>query len=140
MFELPDAILVPVAGHLLLMIFLFVMVSLKRMQAVKQTSLQIDDLANKHNEPEASRRWVNNLNNQFELPPLFYALIALLYATDQVTAFMVTCAWIFLIGRILHTWVQASGDNVSLRGQVFMINFLALIAMWVMFLAIQWGF
>lgn len=134
MFALPDAILFPVAGHLALIIFLFVMVSIKRMQAVKSTALQIDDLAQKGNEPEASRRWANNLNNQFELPMLFYALVALLYATDQVSFFMVTCAWIFLIGRILHTYVQTSGDNVSLRGQVFMINFLALIAMWVVFL------
>ncbi len=139
MFELPDALLVPVAGHLLLIVFLFVMVSIKRMQAVKQEKLLIDDLAHKGNEPEASRRWANNLNNQFELPMLFYPLVALLYATDEVSQFTVTCAWIFLIGRLLHTAVQTSGDNVSLRGQVFMINFLALIAMWVVFLAARWG-
>lgn len=139
MFQLPDAILLPVTGHLLLILFLFCVVSFKRMQAVKQTDLHINDLARKEMEPERSRRWVHNLNNQFEVPFLFYALIALLYATDSVTEIMVVGAWLFLAGRVLHSYVQVSGDNVGLRGKVFTINFLALGAMWAWFLMTRWG-
>lgn len=138
MFALPDIILVPVFGHLVLIFFLFMMVSIKRMTAVAQGELQTDDLAYKSNEPEASRRWVNNLNNQFEVPVLFYALIALLYATGSVNWFYVSFAFLFLFGRMIHTFVQVSADNVGLRGKVFTINFLALVCMWLMFFFDRW--
>ena len=138
MFTLPDIILLPVFGHLALIFFLFVMVSIKRMSAVAQGNLQTDDLAYKSNEPEASRRWVNNLNNQFEVPILFYVLIALLYDTDSVNMSYVVLAFVFLAGRILHTVVQVSGDNVGLRGKVFVINFLAVACMWLVFFFDRW--
>ena len=138
MFALPDVILVPVFGHLALIFFLFVMVSIKRMSAVAQGNLQTDDLAYKSNEPEASRRWANNLNNQFEVPVLFYVLIALLYATDSVNVSYLVLAFVFLAGRILHTFIQVSGDNVGLRGKVFTINFLAVACMWLVFFFDRW--
>lgn len=138
MFNEPDVILIPVFGHLALIVFLFVMVSIKRMQAVRDGSLQIDSLAHKGAEPEASRRWVNNLNNQFELPLLFYALIALVYATGSLHWKYLVLGFVFLIGRLLHTAVQVTGDNVGLRGKVFMINFLALACMWLLFFFDRW--
>lgn len=138
MFTLPDVILVPVFGHLALVFFLFVMVSVKRMSAVAQGNLQTNDLAHKSNEPEASRRWANNLNNQFEVPVLFYALIVLLYATDAVNWIYVVLAFLFFVGRILHTVVQVSGDNVGLRGKIFVINFLAVACMWLVFFFDRW--
>ncbi len=138
MFALPDIILLPVFGHLMSVFFLFVMVSIKRMQAVGRGEIQTDDLAHKTNEPEASRRWANNLNNQFEVPTLFYALIALLYATGSVNWIYVAFAFLFLFGRIVHTIVQVTGDNVSLRGKVFTINFLALACMWLILFMDRW--
>jgi len=133
MFSLPDAILLPVLGHLTLVLFLFVIVSLKRSAAVNQGLIETNDLAHKANEPELSRRWANNLNNQFELPVFFYALVALLYATGTVNWIYVALAWVFLIGRILHMAVQVTTDNVALRGGVFTVNFLALACMWLVF-------
>ena len=38
-------------------------------------------------------------------------------------------AWVFVAGRVIHTLVQTLTDNVQLRGQVFMINFLAVAAL-----------
>lgn len=139
MFTLPDAILLPVAGHLLLVFFLFAAVSIQRQKAVHEKIIELDDLAKKDNEPEHSRRWVNNLNNQFEVPVLFYAIVAMLFATGSVTELQVGLAWLFLIGRVLHSVVQVSGDNVQLRGVVFTMNFLAVFAMWALFLLFRWG-
>ncbi|GAB4193554.1 MAG: hypothetical protein Tsb002_24130 [Wenzhouxiangellaceae bacterium] len=41
-------------------------------------------------------------------------------------------AWIFVVGRFLHSGVQILTTNIRLRGMVFTINFLAVLAMWVM--------
>ena len=135
MTTLPDAILWPVALHLALVLALFVAVSITRMRAVRRGDVSgTGHFARKGAEPEASRRYAANLGNQFELPAFFYALVALLYATDSITATQVALAWIFLIGRLIHTAVQTQTDNVPLRGMVFGINFLALVAMWAFFL------
>ena len=59
---------------------------------------------------------------------IFYALVVLLIALGKVTMFDVIAAWVFVAGRVIHTLVQTLTDNVPLRGHVFMINFLAVMA------------
>ena len=102
--------------------------------ATRQDGVDYSDLAWKGREPVRSRRWAKNLDNQFQLPMLFYALIALLFATGLVTTVQIWLAWVFLAGRLVHTGVQTMGDNVWLRGMVFTINYLALTGMWLLFL------
>ena len=135
MIALPNAILWPVALHLMLVLGLFSMVSFTRMRAVRRGEVGgVDHFSRKDAEPDGSRRYAANLNNQFELPTFFHALIAVLLATDAVTGMQVALAWAFLIGRIIHTGVQTQTDNVPLRGVVFGISFSALIIMWGIFL------
>jgi hypothetical protein len=60
---------------------------------------------------------------------IFYALVVLLIALGRVTLVDVIAAWVFVAGRVIHTLVQTLTDNVPLRGNVFMINFLAVMAL-----------
>jgi hypothetical protein len=39
-------------------------------------------------------------------------------------------AWLFVIGRVVHSGVQILSANIRLRGLVFTINFLAVLLMW----------
>ncbi len=133
MLDKPTDILWPVFGHLLLIQVLFLMVSIRRWQAVRAEDAQYSDLAWARQEPELSRRWAKNLDNQFQVPMLVYTLVALLFAVGQVTPGQIVLAWIFLAGRVLHTLVQVGGDNVQMRGIVFTINYVALSAMWLLF-------
>jgi len=133
---LPEAILWPVAVHLTVVLALFCMLSITRMGAIRRGEVPggANAFARKGTEPEASRRYAATLNNQFELPIFFHALVALLFAADAVTGVQVALAWAFAIGRVAHALVQTQSDVVPLRGAVFGINFLALIAMWIIFL------
>ena len=72
-----------------------------------------------------------NLRNQFEWPILFYA-VCLLVMVNPAAAHPahLWLAWLFIAGRILHTGVQVLTANVRLRGVVFTVNFLAVLAMW----------
>jgi len=47
----------------------------------------------------------------------------------------VALAWVFVIGRVLHSLVQIATANVRLRGLVFTINFVAVLAMWALVVA-----
>ena len=60
---------------------------------------------------------------------VWIAALLLILAT-QVTTWDIAAAWVFLIGRMIHTAVQCTGDDVGLRGQVFTINFLGVL--WLM--------
>lgn len=85
--------------------------------------------------------WINreskvsaNLSNQFEWPILYFAICVLLISQYQtVNPAYIWAAWIFLFGRVVHTGVQVLTDDTRLRGLVFMINFLAVLAMWFLY-------
>lgn len=128
------ALLWPVVGHLVLVQVLFAMVSLRRHQAVRAGDAAVNDFA-WGQEPERSRRWARNLDNQFQLPMLFHVLVALIFATGVGGLPEVVLAWAFLLGRLAHSWVQVSGDDVTLRGRVFAISYVGLSLMWLVWLA-----
>jgi hypothetical protein len=77
-----------------------------------------------------------NLRNQFEWPVLFHVVcLLLLLEPAAIRQVHVWLAWLFILGRILHTGVQVLTANVRLRGIVFTVNFLAVLAMWGLLLA-----
>jgi hypothetical protein len=141
-----DAVVVtPAAMHLLLPLFLhfglvvclYAGLTWARLVAVRRGEAAKNDFARADGDPPLSARIQRNLANQFEAPVFIWIAAILLILTTHVTVWDVAAAWVFLIGRLIHTAVQCSGDNVALRGQVFTINFLGVL--WLMahaFLAI----
>lgn len=78
-------------------------------------------------EPRASA----NLSNQFEWPVLFFAVSIILLARPEFyNTLHLWLAWIFVFGRVIHSVVHIFTTNIKLRGTVFNINFLAVLAMW----------
>jgi len=72
-----------------------------------------------------------NLSNQFEWPVFFYAACLLLIQSQSVAAHAIWFAWMFILGRVAHSYVQILTTNIRLRGLVFTINFLAAIGLWI---------
>jgi hypothetical protein len=118
---------------------LYAWLTVVRMGAVKRGEVEYSCFVTGREEPREIARVTRNLSNQFELPVIFYALVVLLIVLGRVGTIDVIAAWVFVAGRVLHTLVQTLIDNVPLRGQVFMINFLAVAVLvgHVMTLAIQ---
>ena len=72
-----------------------------------------------------------NLSNQFEWPVLFYAACVIVIARPELyQPVYLWCAWVFIIGRLIHSAVQILTANVRLRGAIFTINFIAVVYMW----------
>jgi len=75
-----------------------------------------------------------NLSNQFEWPLLYFVIIVLISLEGApVSTMYVALAWVFFLGRLLHSAVQIGTGNLRLRGLVFTVNFLAVAAMWVLY-------
>lgn len=135
----PDAaFLAPFLLHFALVLALYVALTSARLTAVRQGKAAYGDFARASGDPPAAARIARNLSNQFEAPLFAYFAALFLLWQEQVTAFDIGAAWLFLAGRVIHTLVQTRTDNVRLRGQVFMINFVGVVALmghvaWVVF-------
>lgn len=124
------ALLLPLFLHFGLVVGLYVLLTWARLVVVRRGEAAKTDFARADGDPPLSARIQRNLANQFEATPFAWIAAVLLILTGQVNAWDIGAAWVFLIGRGIHTWVQCSGDDVSLRGRVFTINFLGLL--WLM--------
>jgi len=129
MLQSASSILWPMLAHIAWVVLLYAWLTYARWVAVKRGEVDYSSFAFNRDEPAAVARIRLNLANQFELPAIFYALVVLLIALDKVTVFDVIAAWVFVAGRVIHTLVQTLTDNVGLRGNVFTINFLAVVAL-----------
>ena len=123
------SILWPMLAHVAWVVLLYVWLTYARWVAVQRGEVDYSSFEFNREEPPAAARIRLNLANQFEWPVVFYALVVLLIALGKVTLFDVIAAWVFVIGRVIHTLVQCLTDNVPLRGQVFTINFVAVLAL-----------
>jgi hypothetical protein len=123
-------LLLPLFLHFGLVVGLYAALTWARLIAVRRGEAAKNDFARADGDPPLSARIQRNLANQFEAPLFVWVAALVLIQTSQVTSWDVAAAWVFLAGRLIHTAVQCSGDNVALRGQVFTINFLGLL--WLM--------
>lgn len=131
-------LLLPLFLHFGLVVCLYAGLTWARLVVVRRGEAAKNDFARADGDPPLSARLQRNLANQFEAPIFVWVAAILLILTSDVTVWDVAAAWVFLIGRLIHTAVQCGGDNVALRGQVFTINFLGIL--WLMahaFLAVS---
>jgi hypothetical protein len=122
-------ILWPMLAHVGLIVILYAWLTVVRVSAVRSGEATYSCYVFGRDEPPHITRISRNLSNQFELPVIFYAMVVLLIATDEVNLLDVIAAWVFILGRVIHTLVQTRTDNVPLRGNVFVINFVAVLVL-----------
>ncbi len=119
------SILWPMLAQIGLTFLLYAWLTIERTRAVRSGETEYACFVLGRDEPHDIARITRNLANQFELPVIFYALVAMLIALGRVTMVDVILAWTFVVGRVIHTLVQTQTDNVPLRGRVFLLNFVA---------------
>ncbi len=123
-----SSLILPLFTHVLLCTVLYAFLTVARAPAVWGVGQRKDGSNPFSNiQPKISA----NLSNQFEWPLFFYIAIVLLIATGEpIDSVQIYLAWVFVVGRVLHSIVQIFTDNIRLRGMVFTINFAAVLAMW----------
>lgn len=75
-------------------------------------------------------RWkADNYNHLMEQPTLFYATaLALAVLGDQSTLSLML-AWAYVLLRVVHSLVQATGSRITVRFAVFFVSSLVLFAL-----------
>ena len=73
----------------------------------------------------------NNITNLFEFPIIFYFFIILTISLDLSNTFLISCAWVYLILRIIHSIIHIMYRNTLSRGAVWIFSQTALFLMFV---------
>lgn len=81
-------------------------------------------------EPRDSAEIRRHLQNQFEMPLLFFVGIGFLVATDAVTALDGWLAWGFVASRVFHSFGALRGP-LWLRHAAFSVGALLVAGLWV---------
>jgi hypothetical protein len=121
--------------HVCWVVFLYILLTIFRAPAIWGVDTKSEAIKKRVLlEPRISA----NLSNQFEWPLLFYtACILTIISGHADDVIQLSLAWIFVAGRLIHSYVQILTKNIRLRGAVFTINFLAAFGMWVRLVVIN---
>ena len=112
---------------------LIAMVGLRR-QTLVSGETKIRDIAlGEPNWPTRATQVGNCYRNQFELPVLFYALIALALPLRHADLFIVLMSWIFVITRLIHAGVFVTSNDLGRRSIAWIAGALVLLVMWLYF-------
>jgi hypothetical protein len=71
--------------------------------------------------------------DQFELPVLFYVLVALALPLRHADLVVVTLSWVFVVTRFAHAGIFVTSNDVRNRSLAWYAGVLVLLAMWLYF-------
>ena len=81
--------------------------------------------------PDDATKRAANFRNQFELPVLFYAVVAFALLTKGADLPMIALAWLFVLTRVIHAAIHVGPNKVRLRTPAYALGFLILLIMWI---------
>lgn len=126
------AIFWPMILHVALVYGVYVLIGLRRRQAVQSGRATINQFRENQTEPVESLFVRNNLANQFELPMLFHVVCLALYVTAGAGFLAVVVAWIFSLSRLVHAAIHITSNRIRYRQPAFVAGFLAVGLLWVL--------
>ena len=105
-----------------------------RRSALVSKETKIRDIAlGQQNWPTRATQIGNCFKNQFELPVLFYVLIALALPIRHADLVIVMLSWVFVVTRFVHAGIFVSSNDLNQRSLAWFAGVLVLLAMWVYF-------
>lgn len=75
----------------------------------------------------------DNFRNLFEVPVLFYVLIAFALTLENIPKWLTVGAWSFVALRYIHSFIHCTYNKVMHRFVAFGLSFLIIIALWTSF-------
>ena len=126
-----EATIWPVIAHVALVFCLYLLLSMRRMRAVREGRARSEQFRENREEPAESLVVKNALANQFELPVLFYAVSILLYLVDADNPATVAGGWLFVALRYAHAYVHVTSNRLRYRRPLFIAGLAVLFLLWI---------
>ncbi len=122
----PNLIFLPVLVHMLLIFSLYIRLAVAKRRSAGEVDPKVTALDPKA-WPEQVVKISNNIANQFETPILFYVLSVILFLTDNVSVFSVSLMGLYVVSRIVHSFIHTGSNYVPVRMKVFLVGTLMLL-------------
>lgn len=126
-----EATIWPMIAHVALVFCLYLLLSTRRVGAVKDGRARPDQFRENREEPAESLVVKNAIANQFELPVLFYAVSILLYLVDADNPVTVAGGWLFVALRYAHAYVHVTSNRLRYRRSLFIAGLLVVMLLWI---------
>lgn len=127
-------VLLPVFIQIGLTFALLFGMAVTRGRALKSGETKMKDIAlRESNWPERATQLGNCFANQFELPVLFYVLIAIALPLRRADLFIVLMSWVFVVTRFAHAGIFVTSNNIQQRSMAWFAGALVVLAMWIYF-------
>ena len=128
------AILAPVFVQVLIVYIVLALMVRARAQSMRTTRTRMDDpklALGKTEWSAAATQTADNFRNQFEMPVLFFAVVAFAMLTRSADLIFVVLSWAFVAVRAAHMLVQTTFNTVTIRMPVFALSAAILAALWI---------
>jgi hypothetical protein len=130
------AVLLPVFLLIALTLTLLFTMGRARVAAVASGAVRARDIALGQNAwPDHITQLGNSYRNQFELPLLFYVLVAFAIATEKTDIWFVVLEWAFVALRCAHAFIHVTSNKLAIRFRLFLGGASILSLMWALFAA-----
>ncbi len=126
-------VLLPVFVLVGLTFALLLMMAGVRTRALTSGEVTFKNIALGRNWPDRATQIGNCFNNQFQLPLLFYALVAIALPLHRADLVLVLLSWVFVVTRFVHAGIFVTSNDVRQRSLVWFAGVLVLMAMWLYF-------
>lgn len=128
-------LILAVAAQILLAFGTLVLMGRERVPRVMGGEIAVADIAvEKTAWPLRARLLSNNLDNQFQLPVLFYVAALLTLWAGGPNWLEVALAWVFVALRYAHTVIHVTTNQVYRRFGVYTAGLAVLAVLWLMLL------
>jgi hypothetical protein len=129
-----QSVLLPVFVLVGLTFFLLLWMAGARRGALVGGQTKVRDIAlGQSNWPQRATQIGNCYMNQFELPLLFYVLIAIALPLRHADLVIVMLSWVFVVCRFAHAGIFVTSNDLSHRSLAWFAGVLVLLAMWLYF-------
>ncbi len=133
---LADKLLVLAVGaQVLLTLSVLVALGFERVPRIARGEIRVADIAVERTAyPLRARLLSNNLDNQFQLPVLFFVAALLALWTGAPSWWEVSAAWVFVALRYVHAAIHVTTNRVHRRFFAYTAGLAVLAMLWLMLL------
>ncbi len=126
-------VLLPVFVQVALTFFILFWLGPLRFGAVRRGEIKGDPTLDDGAWPDKVRQASNAFRNQFEVPVLYFVLVAFALLTRKADLIFVVLSWVFVLSRLAHAFVHLTSNDVRYRFPAYLVGVVVLLVMWVLF-------
>lgn len=126
-----NQMLYPMVFYVFYIFFLAVYMFRVRVKAIKRKEVRYQYFQTYNGQSPQDSTLVagRHFDNQFQVPLLFFSVGALVIALEQVSSVMIGLGWLFVLSRLVHSYVHLGSNDLRKRVAAYSAGWLILLIM-----------